>query len=248
VSLGEASGLRAALVVPALDEAGAIGEVVRGFLHTGRLARVVVADNGSRDATAAIARDAGAEVVTEPARGYGRACLAALAHLARTGAPDVVVFADGDGACAPADLPALLAPLEAGRADLVVGSRVRRAAPGALTPPQRFGNALASAALTHVYGVRTTDLGPFRAIRWAALERLAMEDPTYGWTVEMQVKAAVQGLRVVEVDVAHGPRRAGTSKVSGTVRGVWGAGRKIVGVLVRHGGARRGVPSRRGDE
>lgn len=226
--------MRATLIIPALDEEANIGGVVAGFLATGLLERVIVADNGSRDRTAAVAREAGAVVVDAPVRGYGSACLVALAEARRLGPPDVVVFADGDGACAPADLSALLAPLARDEAELVIGSRVRRSDPGALTATQRFGNGLAVALLRVLHGARATDLGPYRAIRWAALERLGMVDPNYGWTIEMQVKAAKHGLRVTEVDVANHVRKGGVSKVSGTLRGVVGAGIKIIGTLITY--------------
>lgn len=227
---------RVALVVPALDEEGSIGEVVQGFRSarhpSGRpwLERVVVVDNGSRDATAARARGAGAEVVDAPERGYGHACRAGLAHLGggRAGPPEVVVFADGDGAQVPDELGELLAPIVRGEADMVIGSRVARGEPRGMTPAQRFGNRLAVLLLRLRHGISTTDLGPFRAIRWPALELLGPLDPTYGWTIEMQIRAAQRGLRVVEVDVSNRARWAGQSKVSGTLRGVLGAGYKIL--------------------
>jgi len=231
-----------AVVVPALDEEASVGAVVRGLALTlaaattgGRAAEIVVCDNGSRDGTVAAARAAGATVVTALRRGYGSACLAGLAHLRDRagGPPDVVVFADADGSDDSSELPLLLAPLVAGRADLAIGSRaLGRAEPGSLTMPQRFGNRLAAFLLRALFGATTTDLGPFRAIRWSALERLAMRDPDYGWTVEMQAKAAKRGLAVVEVPVSY-HRRIGRSKISGTVRGVIGAGVKILATIAR---------------
>jgi glycosyltransferase involved in cell wall biosynthesis len=224
------------LIIPALDEEGAIGGVVAAFLATGRIRRVVVADNGSGDRTAERARAAGAEVVHEPERGYGAACLKALAHLAAD-PPEAVLFADGDGSDEPAALGALLAALE--RAELVIGSRVLgRAEPGALTLAQRVGNAIATTAIRLRYRVPATDLGPFRAIRWAALQRLALRDRNWGWTIEMQLKAARAGLRIAEVPVRARVRRAGRSKVSGTVRGATMAGITILGLLARHALAR----------
>ncbi len=192
----------------------------------------MVVDNGSTDGTAAVARAAGATVVREPRRGYGAACLAGLAHL-RERPPELVAFLDADASDDPAQLPEVLAPLLEGRADLVVGSRVRGVpAPGSLTLPQVLGNRLAVALLVLLFGVRFTDLGPFRAIRWAALERLGMRDRGYGWTVEMQARAARAGLRAVEVPVRY-RRRIGRSKISGTVRGVIGAGAKILLTIAR---------------
>ncbi len=199
--------------------------------------RVVVVDNGCRDRTVARAEAAGAVVVAERERGYGAACLTGIAALAARGAPDVVLFLDGDGADDPADLPALLAPLAAGRADLVLGSRTMtgaRAEPGALLPQQRFGNWLATRLLAGLHGAHHTDLGPYRAIRWAALERLAMRDRGFGWTIEMQIKAAQRGLRVVEVPCAWRRRRGGASKISGTIRGTVGAGWTILSTVVRY--------------
>lgn len=232
---------RITALIPALDEEGAIGVVVADLLaveHEGRrlLEEVVVADNGSADRTAEVARAAGATVVPAPVRGYGSACLAGMAYLRdrEGGPPDVLVFVDGDGSNRAQELPALIAPILEGRAELVIGTRARLATPGSLTPPQRFGNQLASFMLRRMYGTRTTDLGPFRAIAWPALMRLRMQDPDYGWTVEMQVKAAKEGLRTVEVDVHNDRRIAGRSKVAGTVRGVVGAGYKIIWTILEY--------------
>jgi len=226
------------VVIPALDEEAAIGGVIAALPRAAagatpwKLAAIVVADNGSRDRTAAVARAAGATVIHEPRRGYGAACLAALAHL-RAAPPDIVAFLDADGSDDPAELPALLAPLLEGRADLAIGSRVRGARErGALTKVQELGNALAVVLLRLLFGARWTDLGPFRAIRWPALETLGMRDPDYGWTVEMQARAARAGLRGVELPAAY-RRRIGRSKVSGTLRGALGAGWKIVFTILR---------------
>jgi len=226
------------VILPALDEEAAIGGVIAAIPRavagpaSWRLEAIVVADNGSRDRTAAVARAAGATVIREPRRGYGAACLAALAHL-RAAPPDIVAFLDADGSDDPAELPALLAPLLEGRADLVIGSRVRGARErGALTPVQELGNALAVVLLRLLFGVRWTDLGPFRAIRWPALETLGMRDRDYGWTVEMQARAARAGLRGVELPAAY-RRRIGRSKVSGTLRGALGAGWKILFTILR---------------
>lgn len=226
---------RVDVIIPALDEEAALPAVLVAIPRP-PVRRVVVADNGSTDGTARVARAAGAEVVVEPRRGYGSACLAALAHLAPD-PPDVVVFLDGDGSDPPEALPALVAPIADGRADLVIGSRVRGPRErGSLTGPQRAGNALACALLRLRYGVRYTDLGPFRAIAWPALARLDMRDPDYGWTIEMQIRAARAGLRHLEVPVPHRRRRAGRSKVSGTVTGSVRAGAKILWSFWEHRG------------
>jgi glycosyltransferase involved in cell wall biosynthesis len=196
--------------------------------------RVVVADNGSADATARVAREAGAEVVDAPRRGYGSACLAALDHLRRTGPPEVVVFVDADYSDHPDELPSLVAPILAGEADLVIGSRVLgRRERGALLPQARAGNLVACRLIRLFYGHRFTDLGPFRAVRWEALERLGMADPDFGWTAEMQVKAVRRGLRCAEVPVSY-RRRVGVSKITGTVSGTLRAGYKILWTVVRH--------------
>ena len=218
------------VVIPALDEEEALGGVIREIPASVR--RVIVADNGSTDATARVAEAAGAEVVREPERGYGAACLSALAHLAAD-PPDVVVFLDGDGSDDPSELDALLDPLRAG-AQLVIGSRTRGPAEsGSLTAPQRVGNALACRWIQWVYGERFSDLGPFRAIRWEALTALGLEDRNWGWTVEMQLAAARQGIACAEVPVRYRTRRGGRSKVSGTVRGSVSAGAKILWLLAR---------------
>ena len=205
-----------------------------------RLGRVVVCDNGSTDRSlaAAAGRDR-VEVVHETRRGYGSACLAGLAHLRRTGPPDVVVFLDGDYSDHPDELPSLLAPIERGEADLVLGSRrLGRAEPGALLPQARLGNALATFLIHLLTGHRYTDLGPFRAIRWEALERLDMRDRDYGWTCEMQMKAIGAGLRIAEVPVSY-RRRVGVSKIAGTVTGTVRAGIKILWWVLRHAAAAR---------
>jgi len=224
-----------AVLIPALDEEPALPGVLASIPAAGpgwRVGRVLVVDNGSRDRTAAVARAAGATVVAEPRRGYGAACLAGLAHLRRR-PPDVVAFLDADQSDDPEGLPLLLAPIVAGKADLVIGSRtLGEREPGSLSPPQAFGNRLATALLYLLFGLRATDLGPFRAIRWPALESLGMRDRDYGWTVEMQARAARAGFAVGEVPVRY-RRRLGRSKISGTVRGVLGAGWKIPVTIAR---------------
>lgn len=225
------------VVMPARDEAPSVGEAVAGVARQPGVRRVVVVDNGSTDATAAEARAAGAEVVAEPRAGYGRACLAGLAHVRRD-PPDVVAFMDADGSDDPTDLGALLRPIRDSQADLVIGSRVLgqragRVEPGALLPQARWGNALACALVRARWGERYTDLGPFRALRWAAYERLGMRDETFGWTVEMQVRAARAGLRTAEVPVAY-RKRIGRSKITGTVNGTLRAGTKILWTVGAH--------------
>ncbi len=221
-----------ALIIPALNEEPAIGATLDS-LPRNLLAQVIVVDNGSTDRTAEVARAHRAKVVLEPRRGYGRACLAGIAAVA----PQVrtIAFMDGDGSDDPADLERLLAPLERGEADLVIGSRVLgEREEGALTPQQQFGNWLAARLLRLFYGVRYTDLGPFRAIRREALQRLGMCDLNFGWTVEMQIKAARHGLRVKEIPVGYRRRRAGRSKVSGSLLGSILAGLKILWTLLRY--------------
>lgn len=225
---------RVAVVIPALNEEGSIGPVVTGLLAQlralGHSARVIVGDNGSTDDTAAVAERHGAEVVSASERGYGTACLAAIAVL---GDEDIVVFADGDGADDPRDLERLLEPIIEDEADLVIGSRALGerlgwVESGALTPPQRFGNDLSTALLRWLYGAHFTDLGPFRAISRSALSALEMDDKNFGWTVQMQARAARQGLRSTEIPVRYRKRRAGESKVAGNLKGSAMAGTIIL--------------------
>jgi glycosyltransferase involved in cell wall biosynthesis len=215
---------RISVLIPALNERDSL-PLVLGDLPRDLVSDVVVVDNGSTDGTAEVALALGARVVREPRRGYGRACLTGIAALDD---PDIVCFLDADYSDRPEELPAVVAPLLAGEADLVVGSRAtgdREA--GALLPQARFGNLLAVTLIRRLCGVRFTDLGPFRAIRADALRRLDMRDEDFGFTVEMQVKAARAGLRCVEVPVSY-RRRIGVSKITGTVRGTILAGRKIL--------------------
>jgi len=219
------SDARIALIIPALDEELALATVL-DELPRSLFAQVIVVDNGSRDSTAAVAR-----VVSEPRRGYGRACLAGLAAL--DGAADIVVFMDADASDVPAEAPALLEPILRGEADLIIGSRrLGRAAPAALAWHQRWGNRLVVGLIRLLFGFRYTDLGPFRAIRRASLAQLAMRDTNFGWTAEMQVKAVRRGLRVREVPVSYRPR-LGQSKISGTVSGSLRAGIKILWTVLR---------------
>ena len=220
--------MNVSIIIPALDEAESIEQVVRSIPRP-PATEIVVVDNGSTDTTGALAEAAGARVVREERRGYGSACLRGIAHLDH---PDIVVFMDGDASDDPAGLPRLVGPILRGEADMVIGSRtLGRAERGALTLPQRLGNRLATALIRVLWGYRYTDLGPFRAIRYDALLNLGMRDWDYGWTVEMQVKAARDGLRVQEVPVPYRRRRIGHSKISGTVKGTLMAGYKILGTV-----------------
>ena len=230
------AGMTVGVVVPARDEERNIGPVVAGLLalRDDRDAPVVddfvVCDNGSTDATAARAREAGARVVHADTPGYGIACLTALAALRPV---DVVLFTDGDGSFEAEQSLRLLAAI-AGGADLAIGSRVLgRRAPGALSLPQIAGNRVAGLLIRLLWGAAVTDLGPYRAVRAEALRNLDMRDRTYGWTVEMQIKAIQRGLRIAEVPVDTLRRRFGRSKVGGTVRGVAGASAGILSMIAR---------------
>ncbi len=215
--------------MPARNEALALGQVLTEIPRD-LVREIVVVDNGSTDQTAQIARQHGACVVSEPAAGYGRACLAGMVALDPS--IDVIAFMDADHSDDPTELAALLAPIARQEADLVIGSRVHHALPGSLTLQQRFGNRLACALIRIFFGHRYTDLGPSRAIRREAHIRLCMVDQAFGWTVEMQAKAIVQRLRIVEVPV-HYRRRIGRSKISGTIRGTVCAGYAILSTILR---------------
>ena len=228
------AGRSIAVVIPARDEERAIGLVLAEI--PAWVDRVIVADNGSRDRTAEVARAKGAEVVAEPEPGYGAACLAGIKA---AGAADIIVFLDGDHSDFPDEMDQLVDPIIAGEAHFVVGSRaLGQPERGSLTPQQIFGNWLATRLIRLIWGMRYTDLGPFRAISRDALERLRMADRTYGWTVEMQIKAIEAGLKVREVPVRY-RRRIGVSKVSGTVKGTIMAGTKILWIIARHARRRR---------
>jgi glycosyltransferase involved in cell wall biosynthesis len=226
---------RIVVIIPALDEEGAIARVVGQIPPLA--SEVVVVDNGSRDRTAEVARGAGARVVGEPRRGYGQACLTGIAA-----APDadVYVFLDGDSSDHPEQLPEIVAPILTGAADLVIGSRtLGRRAPGAHPWHAVLGTRLCVVLMNRLVGTRATDLGPFRAITASSLRNLGMNDRSFGWTVEMQVKAQRHGLRVVEVPADYRPR-IGRSKVSGTLGGSLKAGARILGVIARHALSRAG--------
>ena len=226
---------RISVIIPAVDEEEAIGLVVAEIPPV--VSEVIVVDNGSRDRTAEVARSGGARVVHEPRRGYGQACMAGIAAAERA---DVLAFLDGDHSDYPSQLVDVLAPILAGEADLVIGSRnLGQRARGAHPLHAVLGTRLCVGLMNLLIGTRATDLGPFRAITAAALGRLGMSDRNFGWTVEMQVKAAQHGLRVREVPVDYRPR-IGQSKVSGTLSGTFLAGAKIVGTIARHALSRAG--------
>lgn len=219
------------VIIPALNEAGNIGRLVQETLAQ-PVQHVIVVDNGSTDSTGEVARRAGAQVVTEPRRGYGFACAAGVAAANEA---DILVFIDGDYSSLPSQLPLVSAPLIDGHADLVLGSRVLgHIAPQAMPPQQRFGNRVCAALIRGLYSVRVTDLGPFRAIRRETVLSFQMQEMTFGWPTEMTVKAARRHLRIVEVPVSFHPRQAGQSKVSGTVRGTLLAGYHILNVTFRY--------------
>ncbi len=222
------AGARIGVVIPALNEARSIGLVLAAIPPW--VDCIVVADNGSSDGTGAIARAAGAVVVLEPQRGYGAACLAGIASLAPV---DIIVFLDADNSDDPSEMATLVGPIIAGAAAFVVGSRrLGTCEPGALTPQQRFGNALACWLMARIWGRQHSDLGPFRAIRAATLSELGMTDRDFGWTIEMQIEAAVRGVPTLEVPVSY-RKRIGQSKISGTINGVIRAGTKILWVIAR---------------
>jgi glycosyltransferase involved in cell wall biosynthesis len=219
------------IIIPALDEEEPIAGVVRECLATGLPNEVIVVDNGSTDRTAERAHEAGARVVAAP-RGYGRACAAGVRALSSE--CDIVVFLDGDGSDVPAFMNQLVDPVASGTHDFVIGSRTRgQREPGSMNIQQIFAGRLAGSIVGLLYGVRYTDMSPFRAIRRDALERLDMREETYGWNLEMQMKAARDGLRVLELPVNHRRRAGGESKVSGTFRGTFVAGSRILATLVR---------------
>lgn len=220
---------RVAIVMPARNEAQSVG-LVLDEIPRDLVCRVIVVDNGSTDGTADVARAHGALVVSEPEPGYGAACLAGLAEVGDD--VGIVVILDADHSDYPGDLPLLLAPIQRGEADFVIGSRVLGGAePGALPWNQRRGNQLACALMRLLYGTTFTDMGPFRAIRREALVALGMRDRSFGWNVEMQARALTAGLSIMEVPVRY-RRRVGRSKISGTVRGTIRAGVKIIGTIL----------------
>lgn len=224
------------VIIPAYNEVHSISHVVLE-IPKGLVRETLVVDNNSTDDTGLIANASGATVLLERRPGYGYACLRGMQHcFSRPAAeqPDIIVFLDGDYSDYPKDMPLVLAPILRGEADLVIGSRaLGQREPGSMLPQQIFGNWLATSLLRSLYGATFTDLGPFRAIRASALKQINMQDKTYGWTVEMQLKAAKLKLRTTEVPVRY-RRRIGKSKVSGTVAGTLGAGYKILWTIFKY--------------
>ena len=220
--------LRVSVVIPTHNEAQAIGRVLAD-IPSDLATEVLVVDSNSSDTTCEIAAKMGARVIQEPRRGYGRACLTGLAGV---NSPDIVVFLDGDYSDRPSELPILLAPIINGTADISLGSRLAaKGSASALPWHQAFGNHLAAGLIRILYGIRITDLGPFRAARADVLRQLSLEEPTYGWAVEMILKGALKGFRIVEVPVSYYPR-IGKSKISGTLRGTMGAAWFILSRIV----------------
>ena len=228
--------LNLSIVIPAHNEAESLPLVIGDIRRSANVddhVDIIVVDNGSTDATTRVAQAAGARVVAEPRRGYGYACRAGV-HAARASSAEAIVFLDGDYSFDPAEMPRLIEPLRAHHADLVLGSRFLSGKQSAMLPHQRFGNWLTAWLMRSLYGLRVTDLGPYRAIRAELLAQLDMREMTYGWPTEMMVKAAKRGARIVEAPVSYRPRRAGKSKVSGTLRGSLLAGWFILWTTLKH--------------
>jgi len=228
------------VIIPTHNEAQAIGRVLADLsladLPPNFVTEVIVVDSNSNDGTPEIAARMGARVIQEPRRGYGRACLTGMGA---ANSPDVVVFLDGDYSDRPSELPILLAPIIEGRADITLGSRLHEHNSGDALPwHQVFGNRLAAALIRALYGLKISDLGPFRAARANVINALALEETTYGWAVEMILKGALAGFRVVEVPVSYYPR-IGKSKISGTLKGTVGAAWFILSLIVRYHFRRR---------
>lgn len=222
------------VIIPAFNEENGVGNVIRD-IPAGLVDEVVVVNNASTDETERVASEAGATVLREKVKGYGRACLKGMHYIAKSvDKADIIVFIDADYSDYPGEMDDLVQPILQGEADLVIGSRaLGNLEKGAMTPQQVFGNWLATRLLKWLYGIKFTDLGPFRAIKYERLVDLNMEDKTYGWTVEMQLKAAKNGLRCVEVPVTY-RKRIGFSKISGTVKGTIMAGYKIIWTIFKY--------------
>ncbi len=221
------------VIIPAFNEENSISKVIEELPET--VSEVVVVNNNSTDQTAVVARKAGATVLLETQMGYGYACLKGLNYLReQSKTPDIIVFIDGDYSDYPQELHKIVAPIIEGDVDFVIGARVKSLREkGSMTPQQVFGNKLATFLMRVFFGAKFTDLGPFRAIRYDKLLQLGMEDKTYGWTVEMQLKALKQKLAYIEVPVRY-KKRIGVSKVSGTVKGTIFAGIKILGWIFKY--------------
>ena len=231
--------MKISVIIPALNEEEPIADVVRACLTTGLPREVIVVDNGSTDRTAECARAAGAKVVAEATPGYGRACATGIRALSAE--CDVVVFLDGDGSDCPELMEQLVEPIIRGEGDFVIGSRTRgQREAGSMNFQQIFAGRIAGLLLRLLYGVSYSDMCPFRAIRRGALEKLGMKELTYGWNLEMQMRAARARLRILEVPVSHRCRTGGESKVSGTLRGTFVAGIRIIATLFRVAMERRG--------
>ncbi len=222
------------VIIPAFNEENAVGKVVRDIPKS-LVKEVIVVNNASTDKTAEEAAAAGATVLAEEEKGYGRACLKGMSYLQSLPDPtDIVVFIDADYSDYPEEMPLLIAPITEKDCDLVIGSRALGSKEkGSMTPQQVFGNWLATFLLKLFYNVKFTDLGPFRAVRWQALHRMDMQDKTYGWTVEMQLKAAKMKMKCAEVSVNY-RKRIGFSKISGTVKGTILAGYKIIWTIFKY--------------
>ena len=223
--------MRITIIIPALNEAECLSrllaEVPAGLAH-----QVIVVDNGSTDSTAEVARSGGAQVIDEPRRGYGFACAAGV----EAAEGEVLVFMDGDGSFTPRELPGLLAPLAQQKADLVLGARMLDDPTLVAMPlPQRFGNQFFAWLLRQRFRLELTDLGPYRAIRRELLHDLDMQERTYGWPLEMIIKAALRHKRIIEVPVSYRPRFSGRSKVGGTLRGSFLAGYHFFSLMIRYG-------------
>ena len=221
------------VIIPAFNEEKSIAQVIGDI--PGIVRHVVVANNNSTDRTAEVATAAGAQVVFEAQKGYGKACLTAMDWIKQQEVqPDILVFLDGDYSDYPQELELLIAPILGGKAELVIGSRsLGQREAGSMTLPQVFGNALATTLMRWMYGAKFSDLGPFRAVHWGQLLALGMVDQNFGWTIEMQIKAHQAGLRHQEVPVRY-RKRIGVSKVSGTLKGVIGAGYKIIFTIFKY--------------